>query len=106
MDMIIKWGIGGLSIILLASCSPRLIRDAYFQHVTELATEEQVTLQLGPPNESKAKSDGGDEWRYRDYQPSGYPYRSAGYCTEYILQFDANKVLREWKRQECAKRLG
>ena len=100
MSTIIKQGMGVIFILLLISCSPRYIRDAYLNNVVEQATEDQVTLQMGPPHEVKEDSQGGKEWRYRDYQPT-YPSKRPAYCTEYILRFDANKILRDWKRRTC-----
>lgn len=92
-----------ISIILLVSCGPRLIKDAYLANVVEQADADQVTLQMGPPNEVKKRSDGGEEWRYRDYQPT-YPTKEPGLCSEYILRFDQNKVLRDWKRKDCGEK--
>jgi hypothetical protein len=90
--MAIKWRISLLfimSMMLLVSCGPRIKADA-----------DQVTLQMGPPDEVEKRSDGGEEWRYRDYQPT-YPTKDPGLCSEYILRFDSNKVLRDWKRKDC-----
>jgi hypothetical protein len=101
--MAIKRQIGLLfimSIILLVSCGPRLIKDAYLANVVEQADADQVTLQMGPPDEVKKRSDGWEEWRYRDYQPT-YPTKTPGLCSEYILRFDPNQVLRDWKRKDC-----
>ncbi len=101
--MVMKWQIGLLFIIssmLLLSCGPRFIKDQYLANVVEQADADQVTLQMGPPDEVKKRGDGGAEWRYRDYQPT-YPTKDPGLCTEYILRFDSNKVLRDWKRIDC-----
>jgi hypothetical protein len=89
--------------VLLVSCGPRLIKDAYLANVVEQADANQVTQQMGPPDHVKKRSDGGEEWRYRDYQPT-YPTKEPGLCTEYILRFDSNKVLRDWKRKDCGEK--
>ena len=101
--MAIKWQIWlllSISTVLLISCGPRFIKDQYLANVVEQADADQVTLQMGPPEQVKPRSDGGEEWRYRDYQPT-YPTKDPGLCTEYILHFDANRVLRDWKRKDC-----
>ena len=101
--MAIKWQICLIfiiSTILLVSCGPRIIKDQYLANVVEQADADQVTLQMGPPEEVKKQSDGGEEWRYRDYQPT-FPTKDPGICTEYLLRFDSNKVLRDWKRKDC-----
>ena len=101
--MLIKWGISLLFVFLIASCGPRLIKDAYLANVVEQESADQVKLQMGPPDEVRKKDDGGEEWRYREYQPN-YPTESPGLCNEYILQFDKNKVLRDWKRKDCGEK--
>ena len=103
MGMLIKLGLVSLLIVLLTSCGPRYIKDAYFHNVVEQADQEQVRLQLGPPQEVNQNSQGGEEWIYRDYQPN-YPTKVLGRCTEYKLQFDVNKVFRDWKRRSCPDR--
>ena len=88
---------------ILVSCGPRLIKDAYLANVVEQADAAQVTRQMGPPDQVKKGSDGGEEWRYREYQPT-YPTAEPGLCSEYILRFDPNKVLRDWKREDCGEK--
>lgn len=100
MRRLMQFGAACLFVILLISCEPRFIRDAYLNNVVEQADQEQVKRQLGPPLEVKNLTEGGEEWIYRDYQPS-YPTQSLGTCTEYRLRFDVNKVFRDWKRKKC-----
>ena len=99
MRIVINVLIGSLLILIFTSCGSGL-RDAYLNNVVEQADQEQVKSQLGPPAEVKSGSQGGEEWIYRDYQPS-YPTKSFGTCTEYRLRFDSNKVFRDWKRKKC-----
>lgn len=87
-------------IMVQVSCGPRIIKDQYLANVVEQADADQVTMQMGPPDEVIKRSDGGEEWRYRDYQPT-YPTKDPGLCSEYVLRFDSNKVLRDWKRTDC-----
>ena len=94
------WLLFSISGMLLISCGPRIIKDQYLANVVEQADADQVTLQMGPPEQVKPRSDGGEEWRYSDYQPT-YPTKDPGLCTEYILHFDSNRVLRDWKRKDC-----
>ena len=103
MGILRKLALASLLIVLLTSCGPRYIKDAYFHNVVEQADQEQVTLQIGPPVEVKQNVQGGEEWIYRDYQPN-YPTQALGTCTEYRLKFDANKVFRDWKRTRCPNR--
>lgn len=86
--------------LLAVSCGPRFIQDAYLANVVEQVNADQVKVQMGPPDEVRKKSDGGEEWRYREYQPN-YPSHTPGLCTEYILQFDKNQVFRDWERKDC-----
>ena len=101
--MTIKWQIWlllSMASMLLISCGPRIIKDQYLANVVEQADADQVTLQMGPPEQVIQRKDGGEEWRYKDYQPT-YPTKDPGLCTEYILRFDSNRVLRDWKRKDC-----
>ena len=103
MAKLITLGTGSLMILLLMSCGPRYIKDAYFANVVEQTNQDEMRLQIGPPMEVKKMSQGGEEWIYRDYQPN-YPMKSLGTCSEYRLRFDTNKVFRDWKRRNCPDR--
>ena len=90
---------------LIVACVPRWTHDAYLANVVEQVIGDQVKLQMGPPDEVKKKNDGGEEWRYREYQPN-YPAETPGTCSEYILRFDQKQVLRDWKRKDCGEKAG
>lgn len=86
--------------LIVSACGPRLIHDAYLANVVEQADANQVRQQMGPPDDVKPRTDGGEQWTYREYQPT-YPTKEPGLCSEYILNFDSNQVFRDWKRKDC-----
>ena len=65
----------------------------------------QVTQQMGPPEEVKQRSDGGEEWRYRDYQPT-YPYQRPGplYRVHFAFRFKQSPQRLEKERLWVTKR--
>jgi len=68
-------------------------RFEYLNTAVGNSSQDQVASALGPPGGSRPLSDGGQIWvyRYRGY----HPYAGVS-CTEYVLTFDAEKVLRNW----------
>lgn len=94
-------------LVTLISCVPKRTpwRVTYLSEVANHATQDDVTMRLGAPHSSRILSDGRTVWTYRYY--SGAVVGSAGNivgssaCSEYILTFDQDNVLREWNRQRC-----
>ncbi|HEX2277046.1 MAG TPA: hypothetical protein VHN13_07925 [Candidatus Tectomicrobia bacterium] len=86
------WGVAlGLSLSLTA-CTPW--RIAYLRDAVNQATQDEVTLRLGPPQAARELETGETVWRYESYQGDLL-------CLEYVLRFDQAKVLRQWVRQRC-----
>lgn len=102
-------------------------RDAYFKKGVDRLTQEEVTEKLGPPHTAKTPALGGDSlWTYRfamsekELDPWNMSFianasQSVGallgkggegpketlYCFRYTLTFNEEKVLKNWKREEC-----
>ena len=103
-------------------------RDTYLKKGVGQLTQEDVRERLGPPHTTKTPALGGDSlWTYRfalseqeltpwnstfvaDASSSvsslmgrgaeGGP-KSTLYCYRYLLTFSEEKVLKQWKREEC-----
>lgn len=117
--VILTWG-------LLACGGPW--RDGYFKKGVSRLTQDEVAEKMGPPHTTKTPALGGDTvWTYRvplserelnpmDFSAiTGAANEAAAmmgkggpegpkptlYCYRYILTFDEQKVLKQWKREEC-----
>ncbi len=103
-------------------------RDGYFKKGVDRLTQEEVSETLGPPHTVKTPVLGGDSvWTYRvpsaekalralhfaamDNATSqataltgkpGEGPKEMLYCYRYILTFNEQKILTQWKREECA----
>lgn len=79
----------------------------YLAQATGTATQEQVAQQLEPPQVVRVLDDGETVWAYR-YTGVSSPMLlpiTEGWCVEYRLIFDPEKILRHWRRQECGQPL-
>lgn len=103
-------------------------RDGYFKKGVDHLTQDEVSEKMGPPHTAKTPALGGDTiWTYRvPYSDKeldtmdlsgitsaaseaasliGKPSQDAPkptlYCYRYTLTFDEQKVLKNWKREEC-----
>ena len=103
-------------------------RDGYFKKGVDRLTQEEISEKMGPPHTAKTPALGGDTiWTYRvTYSDKeldtvdlsgissaaseaasliGKPSQDAAkptlYCYRYTLTFDEQKVLKNWKREEC-----
>jgi len=88
-----------LPIFLLSCCTPW--RVEYLEEVTGRATQDEVAFKLGPPVSERTLSSGEIVWLYRY---TGAVVGQAGgntWCREYVLKFDAQKILRQWNYQKC-----
>jgi len=104
-------------------------RDRYFDKGVDRLTQEDVSERMGPPHTAKTPTLGGDSvWTYRvpisdkdlaSVTLSGLtdPVQEVTalmgkvspdspkamlYCYRYTLTFNEQKVLKQWKREECA----
>ncbi len=102
-------------------------RDGYFNKGVNRLTQDDVTERLGPPHTAKTPALGGDSvWTYRvplterELSPlhfsglanatkqatallgkPGEGPKEVLYCYRYTLTFNEQKVLKQWKREEC-----
>jgi hypothetical protein len=111
---------------LLACSGPW--RDKYFKKGVDRLTQDEIAEKLGPPHTAKTPALGGDTvWTYRvplsdrDLNPmdlsgvTNAAQQAAAligkaaadgpkptlYCYRYTLTFNEQKVLKQWKRDEC-----
>jgi len=102
-------------------------RDSFFKKGVNRLTQTEVTDKLGPPHTAKSPALGGDTvWTYRvplaEKELSAFYFSDLSnattqavslmgkpgegpketlYCYRYTLTFDEQKVLKDWKREEC-----
>ena len=103
-------------------------RDKYFKKGVDRLTQDEIAEKLGPPHTAKTPALGGDTvWTYRvplsdrDLNPmdlsgvTNAAQQAASligkaaaegpkptlYCYRYTLTFNEQKVLKQWKRDEC-----
>jgi len=102
-------------------------RDGYFNKGVNRLTQDDVTEKFGPPHTAKTPALGGDSvWTYRvplterELSPlhfsglanatkqatsllgkPGEGSKEVLYCYRYTLTFNEQKVLTQWKREEC-----
>jgi len=111
-----------LAGVMLACGGPW--RDGYFKNGVDRLTQDEVAEKFGPPHTAKAPVLGGDSiWTYRvpisDKELASVSLSrltdKAGlaavsiaegpkamlYCYRYTLIFDEQKILKQWKREEC-----
>lgn len=92
-----------VTMMLLTACTPW--RKAYLSQVVNSATQDDVAKRLGPPTAMHKLDTGETVWQYRYYDSSVVGSRGnivgGTDCIEYILSFDAQRILRSWTRQGC-----
>lgn len=103
-------------------------RDGYFKKGVDRLTQDEVMEKLGPPHTAKTPVLGGDSvWTYRvpisdkelasvnlsdlsdTVKEASALLGKAGeegrkhmlYCFRYTLSFNEQKILKQWKREEC-----
>ena len=103
-------------------------RDGYFKKGVDRLTQDEVTEMFGRPHTTKTPVLGGDSvWTYRvpisDRELASVSFAHLGdtvkdasalmgktveqgpkptlYCYRYTLIFNEQKILKEWKREEC-----
>ena len=93
----------GLLVALRSSCTPW--RQKYLKGGVNSLTMDEVTKTLGPPDGTQTLKDNSIVWKYRYTSSSvtGSQYGVVGgsECTEYILTFDKDEILRQTRRQGC-----
>ncbi len=103
-------------------------RDGYFKKGVDRLTQDEVAEKFGPPHTAKTPVLGGDSvWTYRvpisDKELASVSFSHLGdavqqataligkanpegpkamlYCYRYTLTFNEQKILKQWKREEC-----
>jgi hypothetical protein len=114
-----------LAGVMLACGGPW--RDGYFKKGVDRLTQDEVTEMFGRPHTTKTPVLGGDSvWTYRvplaEKELSAFHFAGLAnattqatsllgkpgegpketlYCYRYTLVFNEQKILKEWKREEC-----
>ena len=92
----------GIGLLLaLSGCALFVPKETrYLQSAQDLATQEEVKLQLGAPKLMTTTPAGESRWVYevREIEPGAQnSWATAGsWCDEYTLTFDKTGVLRQW----------
>ena len=99
-------------------------RDGYFKKGVDRLTQDAVIDKFGPPHTVKTPALGGDTvWTYRvpmsdkELTAGGFSHitdkaqqaaasivegsKAMLYCYRYTLVFNDQKILKQWKREEC-----
>lgn len=77
-------------------------RAEYLEEVTGRATQDEITLKLGPPMSERSLSGGESVWLYHyTGAPVGLYGGGTKECWAYVLKFDIQKILRQWNSQKC-----
>jgi len=103
-------------------------RDGYLKKGVDRLTQDEVAEKFGPPHTAKTPALGGDSvWTYRvpisDRELASVSFSGLGdtvkeasalmgkateqgpkamlYCYLYTLVFNEQKILKQWKREEC-----
>jgi len=80
------------------------IETGYFRDRVNQATQDAVVHRYGSPHRVARAQDGRSEWIYFDRgsaTSSFTGYARSTYCREYILTFDEQGVLRDWRQDDC-----
>jgi hypothetical protein len=105
-------------------------RDRYFDKGVDRLTQEEISERMGPPHTAKTPALGGDTiWTFRvpvsdnELDPvnlsslTDAAQQAAAlmgkattdapkptlYCYRYTLSFNEQKILKQWKREECVQ---
>lgn len=101
---LLAWCCGGLVLLgFAAGCGE--FETGYFQGKVDRVTQEEVAKRYGPPHQRETQAGAREAWTYyvRGSGTSGYSGTArASYCRAYVLTFDDQGVLREWRDDNCA----
>ena len=87
------------TVMIVAACAPARVK--YLRSDLNAVDMDHVAKELGPPHSSITLQDGGTVWSYQYTSFHGGGHGGASNCREYILIFDKDRILREWKRRKC-----
>jgi hypothetical protein len=88
--------------LVLAACSD--MEGTYFRQRVNEATQDAVGRRYGTPHKVDRLEDGRSTWTYyeRGSGTSSFTgYAKSSYCRAYVLTFDAQGVLRDWREEGC-----
>jgi hypothetical protein len=103
----------GSIFVALALTSCASWQAKYLKEAANHATSEEVENHLGRPHSTWDLRTGETLWTYQSGVPSetdtggvtivgpGWVIGRRSDCTEYVLLFDQQKILRAWMRQPC-----
>jgi hypothetical protein len=92
-------------VAVLSGCSE--FETKYFKDRVGEVSQEIVARRYGAPHRAEQLTDGRSVWTYfdRGSGTSGYAGTArSSYCRAYLLTFDQQNVLREWRQQDCSGR--
>lgn len=96
-------GVFGVTVFaMLVACSA--IETQYFKNLVNEANTERVAKRYGAPHKLDRIEGGRTVWTYfdRGSGTSSYSgYAKSRYCRAYILTFDQEEILRDWKQEKC-----
>lgn|SRR5574341_293513 len=99
-----RMGLSGILLVALGWASCGYFETGYFQSKVNEATQEMVGKRYGAPHKIESLSNGGEVWTYYDRgsaTASYSGYAKSTYCQAYVLSFDKEGTLRDWKQQDC-----
>ena len=80
-------------------CTPW--REQYLAERKGQDNQDAVSVKLGPPTAKEILHNGDEVWIYQ-YTGAAISTQGEGvWCYEYILRFDAAKVLSDYSRRNC-----
>jgi hypothetical protein len=85
--------LAGLAFLTLSLMACESEQAEYFKKHVNRISQDAVAQRFGPPHRAQELTAGGAVWAYE--------YRDRSDCTVHILRFDQEKVLRDWKEQQC-----
>ena len=104
-DLSISLFVVTVAIVGVIGCTE--YETGYYKGRVNEATQEVVTRRYGMPHDRHEMEDGRTIWTYfdRGSGTSGYTgYARSSYCRAYVLTFDQQGVLRDWRQDDCSGR--
>ena len=108
-----RWVLGILTAMALAMASCASWHAQYLKGAVDHATTEAVEKHLGRPHATWELHTGESLWTYQSGAPSGtdaggltivgpdWVLGRRTNCSQYVLLFDQQKILRAWMQQPC-----
>ena len=89
----------GISVFVPACRTPW--RISYLQEQVNQATQDEIAQRLGPPHRRTTLENGDTLWQYEYRGASTVQGIGSTWCSEYLLTFSQQKILRSWVSQRC-----